>query len=664
MERYHYGGIELLSGLRLLLVVGLVIGHAERASASHLDEQRAAFRTAYAAAERGKWDDILPFNDLLKDYLLYPDLEGRALRATLSQHSTARLNEFLEGHPGHPEQRLLADQWLRALAAQQKWALFLHVWQRFAPQRPDSELACLQLQARMTQPVDADLINAALDRWRVGFSQPRACDPVFALLKEQGLLTPQRYQERLALALDEKQFDLAAFLARQLDASAGERVARWRAIHANPDHALATYPMAQADPDERQRVVFGLRRLAYRDASRARAHLNRLAAHYDLDARETGAVLRQMALGKAQRLEPDAQQSLSQVPREAVDDALVQWRLRTALRAGQWQIALQSFAELSDTQARSDEWQYWWARSLEGAGDVEAARQIYAALAENRSLHGFLSADRLQRPYAFNHKPTPVDADRIQQLAGYEDFRRARELFMVGLLGRARTQWERSINALPREDQAQAALLAHRWGWHSRSISTAARAGLFDDLELRYPLPALDWTHQLNADQRVDQPFALGVTRSEILFMPDVRSAAGAVGLMQLMPATGRSMARSLNLPYRGLATLTDPDINVRLGTAYLGKMLERFSANKVLATAAYNAGPHRVERWLPDSQLAADIWMDSIPFTETREYVRRVLESQAIVHWRLTGEAVPVSNMMPPINPVGGRGAPGAGSP
>jgi len=123
-------------------------------------------------------------------------------------------------------------------------------------------------------------------------------------------------------------------------------------------------------------------------------------------------------------------------------------------------------------------------------------------------------------------------------------------------------------------------------------------------------------------------------------------------------------MARSLNLPYRGLATLTDPDMNVRLGTAYLGQMLDRFAENRVLATAAYNAGPNRVERWLPDAQLSADAWMDSIPFTETRKYVRRVLESQTIVHWRLTGQVIPVSTMMPPVYPAGGRGALAAGSP
>jgi soluble lytic murein transglycosylase len=165
-------------------------------------------------------------------------------------------------------------------------------------------------------------------------------------------------------------------------------------------------------------------------------------------------------------------------------------------------------------------------------------------------------------------------------------------------------------------------------------------------------------------NKRVDGPYALGVTRSESLFMPDVRSSAGAVGLMQLMPATGRLMARSLNLPYRGLTTLTNPDINVQLGTAYLERMLDRFAQNKVLATAAYNAGPGRVERWLPESPLAADIWMDSIPFTETRRYVRRVLETQAIVHWRLTGQAARVSNMMPLVDPSNRAGPQGAGSP
>ena len=161
-----------------------------------------------------------------------------------------------------------------------------------------------------------------------------------------------------------------------------------------------------------------------------------------------------------------------------------------------------------------------------------------------------------------------------------------------------------------------------------------------DDLELRYPLPHRESFELYTSDAKIRESWAYGVARSESLFMRDIRSSAGAVGLMQVMPATGRKVAKAISLPYSGLATLTNPVSNIRLGTSYLGQMAKRYSGNQVLATAAYNAGPHRVDRWLPENgSLDARVWIENIPFTETRKYVKRVLAAQAIFHWRMTGE-------------------------
>jgi soluble lytic murein transglycosylase len=164
--------------------------------------------------------------------------------------------------------------------------------------------------------------------------------------------------------------------------------------------------------------------------------------------------------------------------------------------------------------------------------------------------------------------------------------------------------------------------------------------GQFDDLTLRYPLPYQNLFQQFAASASISPTWAYGVARSESLFMRDARSSAGAIGLMQLMPATGKTVAKKLNVPYSGLHTLTDPRSNIRLGTTYLGQMSERYGGNRVLATAAYNAGPHRVDRWLPSSgNQDARVWIENIPFNETRQYVKRVMAAETIFHWRMTGE-------------------------
>ena len=204
----------------------------------------------------------------------------------------------------------------------------------------------------------------------------------------------------------------------------------------------------------------------------------------------------------------------------------------------------------------------------------------------------------------------------IAELAARPELIRARELFLVGQDGRGRSEWEAVVGLFKADKKLQAAILAQRWGWHSRAISGAAGAGEFEDLSLRYPLPYHEYFQSLSA-------------------------RAG-------IPKTGRQVAKEIRLPYSGLNTLTDPQDNIRLGTSYLSQMAERFGGNRVLATAAYNAGPHRVDAWLPDDgSIDARIWIENIPFNETRNYVRRVLEAETIFHWRMTGEKRRLSDQL-----------------
>jgi soluble lytic murein transglycosylase len=277
---------------------------------------------------------------------------------------------------------------------------------------------------------------------------------------------------------------------------------------------------------------------------------------------------------------------------------------------------------------------------MQNSDRLAEAVAVFRELAVERSYYGFLSADELSLAYAFGNTQFVADEAKIAELQARPDLIRARELFLVGLDGRGRSEWDAVISYFDADDKTQAAILAHRWGWHSRAIAAAANIGDYDDLSLRYPLPYSATFQQYAEDANISPQWAYGVARSESLFMRDVRSSAGAIGLMQLMPATGKKVAKEIQLPYSGLNTLTDPASNIRLGTSYLGQMAERYGGNRVLATAAYNAGPHRVDAWLPESgEIDARAWIENIPFNETRGYVRRVLAAETIFHWRMTGE-------------------------
>jgi soluble lytic murein transglycosylase len=213
----------------------------------------------------------------------------------------------------------------------------------------------------------------------------------------------------------------------------------------------------------------------------------------------------------------------------------------------------------------------------------------------------------------------------------------ARLLFEEGLSVMARRQWDFVIGRLSEEEQKAAAILANRWNWHSRSAVTAHQSGLTDDYELRYPRAFEKPLKNAAKRHDISLSWLSGLMRSESLFMHDIRSPAGALGLMQVMPRTGRQTAKELNLKWRGNRTLINPSTNIRIGSYYLAKQLNRFG-HPALATAAYNAGPHRVKQWMPDQAMPLDVWVASIPFTETRNYVQRVLTAQVIYEWRYNG--------------------------
>ena len=355
-----------------------------------------------------------------------------------------------------------------------------------------------------------------------------------------------------------------------------------------------------------------------------------------------------MALWVARNGLANASLVLDALPAAAVDEEVRRWRVRSHLREHDWRAVINSIGDMPPQQQDEEVWRYWLARANLQLGNHATASAMFARLAVERSFYGFLAADHEDLAYSFSSSPLIANDTTIDELQKKESLIRAHELFLVGLEGRGRSEWDAAVSMFSADQKLQASILAHKWGWHSRAIATAAKVGQYDDLELRYPTPyAAEFEKHANGSN-IQRSWALGIARSESLFMRDIRSSAGAIGLMQLMPDTARHTARDVNLKYAGLVTLTDPDSNIRLGTAYLRKMLERFDNNQVLATAAYNAGPLNVKKWLPkDGDVDALIWIENIPFTETRKYVKRVLATDTIFHWRLTGETRRLSPLL-----------------
>jgi soluble lytic murein transglycosylase len=641
----------IVSALTLLL-------HGTALAGPGVDKQRELFREVYADAERGTWAsvDALSAGDraLLQEYVLWPDLRAAWYRATMRTTDRDSLEAFLERHGTLKPARELRYSYALHLAASAQLDRFLRIYQAYYQGLGVATLDCAALHAEIEAGSGDRIVNRGRDLWLTGRSQAKECDPVFAYMREQNQLTEDDYRARFALAVEAREFRRARWLARSLDDVLFEQANDWLRAQSRPQQFVDTHGQRADNALSREQLAYAIERITYRDPQMALELWNSLEDAYAFPAQLRQATRRHIALWTARDNLPGAYDLLTSLPLEAQDEEVMRWRARVSLRAEQWSDLLNDIAMMTADERDSEQGRYWRGIALARSGRDVAARAALEPLAAERGYYGFLAADELGITYEFAHDTLQPEEDIIEALSRRPELVRARELFLVGLDGRGRSEWDAAVAGLPAAEKTQAAVLAHRWGWHSRAIATAANVGLYDDLALRYPLPFRQTFEQHATSASIPTTWALGIARSESLFMRDVRSRAGAIGLMQLMPATGRQVAQQIKLAYSGLDTLTDPNHNIRLGTTYLGSMAARYDGNHVLATAAYNAGPHRVDRWLPQTGVVdARVWIENIPFNETRKYVRRVMAAETIFHWRMTGEVRRLSDRLPQVEPL-----------
>ena len=600
-------------------------------------------------AERGDWSAVDGLTDaereLLETYVLWPDLRAAWLRANLKKVPTAEVEAFLAQHGTLRPARQLRYRLALQLARNGDLESFQRIYRQYYQGQGITRLDCLSLQAEIAAKRYKRVNGRALDFWLVGTSQVDECDPVFAYLKDNKLLGPVEYRQRFELAVDAREFRLARWLAKKIDQPHIDAANAWLRAQSDPENFLARHNPAASSETYRAQLAYAAERLTYRDPLAALLRWDAVEKRYGFTEEQKLRTRRHIALWTARDKLPGAYPLLAGLPAAAQDAEVLRWRARASLREGQWQRLLADIAAMEPQERDREEWRYWDGIAKLRSGQASEGRAVLDTLSGERSYYGFLAADELGKDYAIDSATLAANEAGLAAIAAQPGIVRARELFLVGLDSSGRAEWEATIRYFDNDEKLQAAILADRWGWHSRAISTVASAGEYDDLSIRYPLPWQSEFESYSSVANIEPTWAYGIARSESLFMRDVRSSAGAVGLMQLMPKTGRMVARQIKLPYSGLDTLTDPKSNIRLGTSYLGQMAERFGGHSVLATAAYNAGPHRVDAWLPQTGAEdARTWIENIPFNETRKYVKRVLAAQVIFHWRMTGETRRVS--------------------
>lgn len=637
-----------------LLLAGLAAfgGHAGAAETADLDQQRSDFVAAEDALARG---DIAAYQQLLPglaDYPLIPYLHYEYLRRRLTRSNAAQINAFIDENEGTPIGARMQHLWLISLAHQRRWKEYLVNYRT----SKDVALQCYYREALYRR---GDHVGAFADierLWLVGHSQPRACDPLFRAWEKTGELTPELAWRRIKLAMSTRKVSLARYLARFLPPKERRWAELWTEVHRRPELILSAKRFAEDHPLRTTILVHGLKQMARRDPAKAiDVWDNRLSTHYRFSEEEYADVERHLAMALAIQGRPEALSWLSVIDADPEDSVLREWRVRASLEQENWHAALAWIYQLTDEEQSTPRWRYWHARALEALNQNTQAEETYLRLAELRSYYGFLAADRLDLPYQLNQQPLAAELTDAVEPAMYPGIERARELFRLGRVVDARREWYYATHDMSEWQLAAAASLAHEWGWHDRAIMTVANTDERDDLELRFPTVHREQVVSEATARHVDPALAFAVIRQESAFTPDARSHAGAIGLMQLMPRTARRVAKRINMALPSAHDLIDITTNLQLGIAHLRENLARYNENPVLATAAYNAGQQRVNRWIPqDAVVMSDIWAETIPYRETRHYVQNVMLFTAIYENRLGRETTPLSVRMPPVTPLG----------
>ena len=590
--------------------------------------QRAVFLEARQIARKGKLSALKPLLESLTDYPLRSYIEYEALLAR-PYSSDEAVQAFIENHPNFPISAQLRRAFADYRRDQDRSESFLRFHQ---PEDADVENQCFRASALWALERTQAAMAATRALWLHGRSQPKRCDKAFSRWRRAGGLTQALAWQRYELAVLAGEDRLAAYLERTLSEDQRTLARQLTRLRQRPTRTDRYETVDFNDPEQQALADSALKMLIKKRPAEA--------LHLIADLKDSGR------LAPAQALEYDYAAALRLIREDnlTVNDALIPAALRTnpdlieasliqLIKAGRFNALSTPLSQLPASAQGTLRWQYWQARAELSSPDIggrESARVSFERLASERDYYGHLAALWLGIPGSLADQSTTIAPEKLLDLAAAPTAQRIYELRALGETLEARREWFQLIKPFSNTELRIAAALASQWHWHDMAIATLAQAQAWDEVLERFPRPYAERFTEAARTQGVPVTLAMAVARRESGFWTEARSPVGAQGLMQLMPRTAQSVAKSIDLDSPTDLVLTQADTNIKLGTAYLGQLLQRFNDNRVLALAAYNAGPSRAKKWYTNPQ-PIDAFIEGIPFAETRAYVKAVLLYAAI---------------------------------
>ena len=640
-------------------------------------QQRALYIQALEDSEAGRNDAFQAAMSRLVDYPLYPYLDFQDHLRRLPDLTPDEVSAFRDRWRDSPIAGRLYEEWLDDLARRNAWPTFIEYYQPTG----DVERQCVYLRALDRSGRHTEAMEQVKRLWMVGTTQPKACDPLFAVWIQRGNVNNGMVWDRLTLALQARSWDLARNLAGLLSVELKRQGELFYKVARDPTLVRDAAHFTADDEATRSIVAHGLKRLAVTDPDGAAAAWAVYRKSLSFDDGAARSISQDVTIGLARRGVVDPNADLSPVPdgrQVKVSEALI----LASLNNKNWPCVITLIGGLDATDRDTERWRYWLGRAqraLSGAPaqpsgspdcpSIVRTESVTAAdpppasgatafastdastatdptpdadpwhgIASQRQYYGFLAAEALGKPPALNYQSNRPEQAQLDALRQRPAMLRIAELYALGDRTDARREWNYLLPQLDPQTRVVAPYLLADMGWTDLSIIAAGKMPeLKDDLTLRFPSPYTPTFAKESKATTIPIGFLYGIARQESAFGPNARSPVGALGLMQLMPATAAATARTIGEPVPTAVSLFQPELNVHIASRHLADLLERYDNNRVLAAAAYNAGANRVDRWLRDRPARpADVWIESIPFAETRDYVQNVMAFAYIYGQRL----------------------------
>jgi len=547
------------------------------------------------------------------------------LRLDLDNADQQTIERFLTREEDSPVINKLRVEWLKLLGENQQWELFDKHYPKVV--NGDIELTCYNLQSLSQKNYLLALRDARL-LWFDGETLPQNCGTLFDAARSVNVIHEHDIRARLILALELNNVSLATYLADMMNKGSTSLSSEIRKARANPSRYLSKTSLSELDKDKRAIALFALHRLARKNPSLSLSHWNKLSQYFTQSERQY--YFGWLGYEAARNLDDRALEWYALSGKAQLNERQLNWRVRAALRALNWHEVLNSINMMPPTQQSDIAWRYWKARAFKELGKHNQAQTLFAPLSVEYNFYGQLAADELADSTAITPTQTGYKPDEqsITTMWKRPDVQRTVALYRTGLRSDALEEWRWVVDDLNDRELLAAAEVARRNKMYDRAIGAADLTTQQHDFSMRYLAPYRNDMKPHVQNNDLDEAWVFGLMRQESRFATHAKSRVGATGLMQIMPSTARWVAQKLRIKNYRKSRLHDLETNMKIGTYYMKTVLSRAGSNEALASAAYNAGPGRAMRWRADRPLEGAIYVESIPFKETRTYVKKVMSN------------------------------------